>query len=104
MVMTSSSSAAVCGLSVLFASVAGCGLISSDIASIGFDLPERSYTFATEKKGVNLPDTLLPIPALTEKDRADLEAAASLGVDWIALSFVQRPEDVAIVEHRFSPG
>ncbi len=49
----------------------------------------------SNRKGVNLPDTLLPIPALTDKDRADLEAAASLGVDWIALSFVQRPEDVA---------
>jgi pyruvate kinase len=49
----------------------------------------------SNRKGVNLPDTLLAIPALTEKDRADLEAAASLGVDWIALSFVQRAEDVA---------
>ena len=49
----------------------------------------------SDRKGVNLPDTLLAIPALTEKDRTDLEAAASLGVDWIALSFVQRAEDVA---------
>jgi pyruvate kinase len=49
----------------------------------------------SNRKGVNLPDTVIPIPALTEKDRADLEAAASLGVDWIALSFVQRAEDVA---------
>jgi pyruvate kinase len=49
----------------------------------------------SNRKGVNLPDTVIPIPALTEKDRADLEAAASVGVDWIALSFVQRPEDVA---------
>lgn len=49
----------------------------------------------SNRKGVNLPNTLLPIPALTEKDRADLEAAASIGVDWIALSFVQRPEDVS---------
>ncbi len=49
----------------------------------------------SNRKGVNLPDTVLPIAALTEKDRADLEAAASLGVDWIALSFVQRAEDVA---------
>ncbi len=48
-----------------------------------------------DRKGMNLPDTVLPIPALTEKDRADLEAAASLGVDWIAISFVQRAEDVA---------
>jgi pyruvate kinase len=49
----------------------------------------------SDRKGLNLPDTILPIPALTEKDRADLDHAANLGVDWIALSFVQRPEDVA---------
>jgi pyruvate kinase len=48
----------------------------------------------SDRKGVNLPDTVLPIPALTEKDRADLEAAATVGVDWIALSFVQRAADV----------
>jgi pyruvate kinase len=49
----------------------------------------------SDRKGVNLPDTVIPIPALTQKDRADLEAAATVGVDWIALSFVQRAEDVA---------
>ena len=47
------------------------------------------------RKGVNLPDTILPLAALTPKDRADLDVAAELGVDWIALSFVQRPDDVA---------
>ncbi|MBU6444260.1 MAG: pyruvate kinase [Alphaproteobacteria bacterium] len=47
------------------------------------------------KKGVNLPDTLLPLSAMTEKDRGDLAAALALGVDWIALSFVQRPDDIA---------
>jgi pyruvate kinase len=63
-------------------------------------LPDRLETRVifggplSNRKGVNLPDTVIPIPALTEKDRADLEAAASLGVDWIALSFVQRAEDV----------
>src|SRR5712671_2893455 len=46
-------------------------------------------------KGVNLPDTLLPIPAMTPKDRADLDYALSLNIDWLALSFVQRPDDVA---------
>ncbi|MEO5773762.1 MAG: pyruvate kinase [Sphingomicrobium sp.] len=46
-------------------------------------------------KGVNVPDVLVPIPALTEKDRSDLEFALEQGADWIALSFVQRPEDVA---------
>jgi pyruvate kinase len=47
------------------------------------------------RKGVNLPDTLIPLAALTPKDRADLEAACEVGVDWVALSFVQRAEDVA---------
>ena len=50
-----------------------------------------------DRKGVNLPNTVLPIPALTEKDRSDLEAGLNLGVDWVALSFVQRPDDVAEV-------
>ncbi len=49
----------------------------------------------SDRKGVNLPDTVIPIPALTKKDREDLEAAATIGVDWIALSFVQRAEDVS---------
>jgi pyruvate kinase len=42
-----------------------------------------------------VPDAVLPIAALTAKDRKDLDRALELGVDWIALSFVQRPEDVA---------
>jgi pyruvate kinase len=46
-------------------------------------------------KGVNLPSTLLPIPALTEKDRTDLEFALSVGVDYIGLSFVRTADDVA---------
>lgn len=49
----------------------------------------------TNRKGVNLPGRALPISALTEKDRADLAHALDMGVDYIALSFVQRPEDVA---------
>jgi pyruvate kinase len=48
----------------------------------------------SDRKGVNVPDAVLPIPALTAKDRADLEFALGLGVDWIALSFVQLPDDV----------
>src|SRR5271156_2245875 len=48
-----------------------------------------------DRKGVNMPDTLLPMSAMTPKDRSDLDAALNIGVDWIALSFVQRPEDVA---------
>jgi pyruvate kinase len=48
----------------------------------------------SDRKGVSLPDTDLPVSAMTPKDRADLEAALVTGVDWIALSFVQRAEDV----------
>lgn len=44
---------------------------------------------------MNVPGVVLPITALTEKDRCDLALALELGADWIALSFVQRPEDVA---------
>lgn len=49
----------------------------------------------SNNKGVNVPDVTLPIPALTEKDRRDLAFALGLGVDYVALSFVQRPEDVS---------
>jgi len=49
----------------------------------------------SDRKGVNVPDALLPLSPLTPKDRRDLAFALELGVDWIALSFVQRPEDVA---------
>ena len=49
----------------------------------------------TSRKGVSLPDTTIAVSAMTEKDRSDAEAAAEAGVDWIALSFVQRPEDMA---------
>ncbi len=52
----------------------------------------------SDRKGVSLPDTDLPVSALTEKDRSDLDAALNAGVDWIAVSFVQRPEDVAEVK------
>lgn len=45
-------------------------------------------------KGVNVPDVVLPISALTAKDKKDLEFALKLGADWICLSFVQKPEDV----------
>ena len=49
----------------------------------------------SNNKGVNVPDVVVPIPALTEKDRDDLQFALEMRTDWIALSFVQRPEDVA---------
>ena len=48
----------------------------------------------SDKKGVSVPDTLLPVGALTDKDEADLRKALEVEADWIALSFVQRPEDI----------
>jgi pyruvate kinase len=49
----------------------------------------------SNNKGLNVPDVVLPVAALTEKDRSDLAFALDNHADWIALSFVQRPEDVA---------
>ena len=63
--------------------------------------PERIETIVevggalSNRKGVNVPDVVLPMAALTDKDRRDLSFATQQGVDWIALSFVQRPEDIA---------
>ncbi|MEA2976490.1 MAG: pyruvate kinase [Alphaproteobacteria bacterium] len=49
----------------------------------------------SNRKGVSFPDATLPLSALTPKDRSDLDAALDTGIDWIALSFIQRPEDIA---------
>ncbi len=48
----------------------------------------------SDRKGVNVPSVLLPISPLTPKDRDDLDVGLAMGVDWVALSFVQRPEDI----------
>lgn len=61
----------------------------------GFVVAEVMYgTELSGKKGVNVPDLTRPVEALTAKDKKDLEFALSLGVDWIAQSFVQTAEDV----------
>ena len=63
--------------------------------------PDRAVTKVivggrlSDRKGVSCPDTLIAVGALTAKDRSDLEAALDAEVDWIALSFIQRPEDLA---------
>jgi len=48
----------------------------------------------SDRKGVNVPQAVLDLSPLTEKDRRDLAFGLELGVDWVALSFVQRPEDI----------
>jgi len=49
----------------------------------------------SNNKGLNVPDVVVPMAALTDKDRSDLAFALEQGVDWVALSFVQRPDDLA---------
>ena len=58
------------------------------------DVPGR----VSNRKGVSLPDTEVPVSAMTPKDHSDLDAALAEGVDWIAVSFVQRPDDIAEVK------
>jgi pyruvate kinase len=59
-----------------------------------------SGTSISDRKGISLPDTLLAVGVLTDKDRVDLDAVlATNEVDWVALSFVQRPEDLVEVRN-----
>jgi pyruvate kinase len=74
------------------------GRIRLRITKAGKDFAETEVIAGgtlSDHKGVNLPQVALPIAALTDKDRRDLQFGLDLGVDWIALSFVQRPEDIA---------
>jgi pyruvate kinase len=73
------------------------GKIRLKVIECGADYAECEVVIGgtiSNRKGVNVPDVVLPLAALSEKDRSDLEFACELGVDWLALSFVQRPEDV----------
>jgi pyruvate kinase len=73
------------------------GKIRLKVESCGPDFADCTVTVGgtiSNRKGVNVPDVVLPLAALSQKDRKDLEFACELGVDWLALSFVQRPEDV----------
>lgn len=73
------------------------GKIRLHVTECGADFANCTVTVGgtiSNRKGVNVPDVVLPLAALSPKDRADLEFVCELGVDWLALSFVQRPEDV----------
>lgn len=73
------------------------GKIRMKVEDCGPDFADCTVTVGgtiSDRKGVNVPDVLLPLAALSEKDRKDLEFACEMGVDWLALSFVQRAEDV----------
>jgi pyruvate kinase len=73
------------------------GKIRLKVESCGKDFADCTVITGgtiSNRKGVNVPDVVLPLAALSEKDRDDLEFVCDLGVDWLALSFVQRAEDV----------
>jgi pyruvate kinase len=73
------------------------GKIRMVVDSCGDDFAECTVEFGgtiSNRKGVNVPDVELPLAALSDKDREDLEFVCNLGVDWLALSFVQRAKDV----------
>ena len=73
------------------------GKVRARITKKGADFAEaviQTGSMLSDKKGLNVPGAVIPIPALTAKDKKDLEAALEMNVDWIAQSFVQTPEDV----------
>lgn len=78
------------------------GKIRLQVTQCGRDLNGNGFAqtevvvggLLSERKGVNVPHVVLPLSALTDKDRRDLAFGLELGVDWVALSFVQRPEDI----------
>ena len=67
----------------------------TDISPDHIDTSVEVGGMLSDRKGLNVPDVVVPIAALTDKDRSDLAFALEQGVDWVAMSFVQRPEDVA---------
>lgn len=73
------------------------GKVRMRVTACGHDFAEATVVAGqkvSDRKGVNVPDVVLPLSPLTAKDRADLAVALDMGVDWVALSFVQRPEDI----------
>ncbi len=74
------------------------GKIRLRVERCGGDFAETVVTAGgglSDRKGVNVPNVILPIAAMTDKDRQDLQFGLDLGIDWVALSFVQREEDMA---------
>ena len=83
------------------------GRLRLKVESCGKDFAETTVInggVLSDRKGVNVPGVVLPLSAMTAKDRADLDFGLTLGIDWIALSFVQRADDIveaqAIIQGR----
>ena len=81
------------------------GLIELRVTAARGDAIETEVTtggLLTDNAGINVPDADLSMPALTEKDAADLEAGARIGVDWVALSFVRSADDLRAARARLA--
>jgi pyruvate kinase len=77
------------------------GRLRLRVEKSGADFAETSVVnggMLSDRKGVNVPGVVLPLSAMTEKDRADLEFGLTLDIDWVALSFVQRAADITEVK------
>jgi len=73
------------------------GKVKLKVVDCGPDFAETEVVVPgklSERKGVNVPEVTLPISAMTEKDKKDALFGAEMGVDWMALSFVQKAEDI----------
>ncbi|MFN4284071.1 MAG: pyruvate kinase [Alphaproteobacteria bacterium] len=73
------------------------GKIRLRVVKCGKDFAETKVITGGEisdRKGLNVPDAVLPLAAMTPKDKIDLQNGLKLGVDWVGLSFVQRPKDI----------
>lgn len=73
------------------------GKVRLRVTRSGADFAETTIVAGaalSDRKGLNVPGVILPLSALTPKDLKDLDVALDMGVDWVALSFVQRPEDI----------
>ena len=97
--------ASTCRIAEIFGAVEPGHALLLDDGKVRLQVREATTTSITtsvevggklsDRKGVSLPDATLPFSALAPKDRSDLEAALDAGIDWLALSFIQRPEDIA---------
>ena len=73
------------------------GKIRLEVKDIGPDFVDTEVVVGgtiSDKKGINVPDQVLPLSALSQKDLRDLEFVCDLGIDWLGLSFVQRASDI----------
>ena len=66
-----------------------------EVSDVRIDAEVLTSGTLGSRKGISLPDTVIPLAAMTDKDRTDLEDALNVGIDWVALSFVQRGKDIA---------